>query len=256
MGVGALRPRLSHVLKDQILIQLPNVLEDVEAGISDCKSRLRRLGASRGTLMEQRQYILRVSHDFSGLIKAAIGGMYGDPFFGAAMTEEGYQKRLRAVVQNTLIDFAEQMQKEGHAKEIVETASKDHPRQISRSQYADAVNVVMERSRGCELPGTYNPLIVGELFSEQCKPWKNLVDGATHRILSAASYSVHSVLEYAADESTAEGLLQEIIGPGLDQLKQDLKEKIEEILEPHQSNHPITYNDANPESAIFLQWTR
>ena len=62
------------------------------------------------------------------------------------------------------------MRKEGHVKEIVETASKDHPRQISRSQYANTVNVVIERSRGCELPGTYNPLIMGELFSEQYKP--------------------------------------------------------------------------------------
>ena len=37
-----------------------------------------------------------------------------------------------------------------------------------------------------ELPGTYNPLIVAELFSKQCKQWKGLVYYLSERVLDSA----------------------------------------------------------------------
>lgn len=251
-GISALRPRLSHILRDQILTQLPNVLADVQAGINDCKSRLEKLGASRGTLQEQRQYLLHVSHSFHTHIKAAVGGMYNDPFFDTANTEEGYKKRLRAVVQNTLLSFADEMQNVGHLVTIVEDTEQDRdesvngyvdgPRIMSRLQYADKVKSLMIRTRGCELPGTYNPLVVGELFMEQCKPWESLIHRFTSDILNASHFAVKSALDYAADEDTAASLLHEIINPKLYDLREVLNEKIAEVLEPHMSGHPITYN--------------
>lgn len=251
-GIFALRPRLSHILRDQILTELPNVLADVEAGINDCKSRLEKLGASRGTLQEQRQYLLHVSRFFCMHIKDAIQGMYNDAFFGAADTREGYRKRLRAVLQNTLSTFADTMWKEGHSVKIVESNDQDKgqdasgntewPRKMSRSQYADKVKSLMIRSRGSELPGTYNPLIIGELFKEQCKPWEGLVYQLASDILDAAQFTIKSALDYLTDENTVAGLLHEIINPQLYNLTGTLKEKIVEILEPHKSGHPITYN--------------
>lgn len=265
-GISALRPRLSHILRDQILTQLPNVLMDIDAGIRDCKSRLEKLGASRGTLQEQRQYLLQVSHSFYTHIKAAIEGVYNDPFFGTANTNEGYQKRLRAIVQNILLSFAEEMQKTGHSVAIVEDDDQDQnedvseyadrSREMSRSQYADKVKDLMIRTRGCELPGTYNPLIVGELFKEQCKPWGILVDRFTSDILDAARFAVESALDYATDKDTAAGLLHAIIYPKLYNLKEALNVKIEEILEPHKSGHPITYNHYLTENVQKAQTER
>ena len=43
LGIGALKPRLSTVLKDQIVSELPNLLRDVGAGIDDSRSTLIRL---------------------------------------------------------------------------------------------------------------------------------------------------------------------------------------------------------------------
>lgn len=40
LGVKALRQRLSNVLKDQILLQLPSLIRDVESGITECQVRL------------------------------------------------------------------------------------------------------------------------------------------------------------------------------------------------------------------------
>lgn len=177
LGVAALRIRLSSVLRDQVLKQLPSVLDDVMAGVDNCKDILARLGASRATVAEQRRYLLKVSAGFSNLARAAIDGVYTDAFFRGS-----YDRRLRAVMQNTLADFAKNMRERGHAKTITELPviddksdldaddDEDAPRSISRSAYIEQVKVLMKESRGRELPGTYNPMIVAELFSDQCKP--------------------------------------------------------------------------------------
>ena len=113
---------------------------------------------------------------------------------------------------------------------------------MRRSEYAETVKTLMTRTRGCELPGTYNPLVVGELFREQIKPWERLVHTFSSRILEAARFVVKSALDDATDEQTAANVLHEIVNPKLHDLSKALNEKIEEILEPHKSGHPITYN--------------
>jgi endonuclease YncB( thermonuclease family) len=77
--------------------------------------------------------------------------MYNDQFFGNAMTEDGYRRRLRAVIQNTLTDFEETLREEGHARVIVETPEEEvlGPNGISRSDYLEEVTQLMRRSRGC-----------------------------------------------------------------------------------------------------------
>jgi hypothetical protein len=59
LGVRHLKPRLSNVLKDQILRQLPSLIQDVESGLADCDRRLQLLGAPRPTITEQRRYLLQ-----------------------------------------------------------------------------------------------------------------------------------------------------------------------------------------------------
>ena len=170
LGAKPLKVRLSNVLKDQILLQLPGLVEDVSTEICASHHVLEQLGSSRGTVSEQRRYLLQVSHDLSALIKSAVDGIYNDRFFGSAVTEDGYRKRLRAVVQNTLTSFGETMRKEGQARVIIESSYERvlQPCEVSRSDYLEEVARLMRRSRGCELPGTFNPLIIGELFVEQC----------------------------------------------------------------------------------------
>ncbi len=248
VGIASLKPRLSSLLKDQILAELPSLIEDVMAGVRECKEILNKLGDSRGTLLEQRQHLLRVSQEFASLAKSAIDGMYIEGFFGSAMDDEGYSKRLRAVIQNTCQDFAESMRRKGHAKQIVEEVDvsaltpASHPRQISRSAYITEVMTLMKRSRGCELPGTYNPLIIGNLFYEQSKKWGNLVDQYAESILDATRITLNAILEKTADEATGEGLRRYILNPAIDALKGDLEATVASILEPHQRGHPITYN--------------
>ena len=246
LGIGTLKPRLSAVLKDQIVSELPNLIHDIHAGIDECRSTLTRLGEARGTLQEQRLYLVRVSQSFSSLIKAAVDGVYHHEFFGDAMTLAGFRKRLRAVVQDALLEFEKDMRREGHSQEIIEEASPrkkvDMPKQISRSDFLDNVRELVRRSRGCELPGTFNPLVIGDLFYQQSKPWKRLVERYSERILDATRTSLELISLHTTDETTSEGLIREIIHPAMERYADRLEVKVAEILDPHQKGHPITYN--------------
>ncbi|KAG6012454.1 hypothetical protein E4U54_007525 [Claviceps lovelessii] len=240
LGVKSLKPRLSNVLKDQILQQLPDLLNDVESEITSCTSILDRLGTPRSTTVEQRKYLLQVSRDFTFLMKAAVDGEYNHPFFGSAKSEEGYKKRLRARVQNILAEFEEVMRLRGKQKVIVETSSAGS-REVTRSSYIDEVKDLMKRSRARELPGTFNPLMIGELFADQCQPWTNLAAEAGTRILKAVDEVTLAIVEHITVKETATAILY-ILKSGTDKLKKELAEKFKELLEPHLDGHPITYN--------------
>ncbi|KAI1413412.1 P-loop containing nucleoside triphosphate hydrolase protein [Hypoxylon sp. FL1857] len=255
-GATTLRTRLSELLKDQLLDQLPEVLEEIQVGLDDCSSRLEKLGPARSTLTEQRKYLLNASHQFSNLITEAKDGFYQDKFFGNAREDEGYRKRLRAVVQNTLTDFSHEMRMNGQARKIVETASRKDHAQVSRADYLREVKDLMSRTRGCELPGTYNPLIVGELFHEQCTPWRKWLEEFSRKIFEAVDFTVKAALAYIVDEDTKAKLWRELISDALDRLNRQLRDKINEVLRPHEDGHPITYNHYVTETVQRIRTNR
>lgn len=248
LGINNLRPRLSRVLLGQILCELPSLVKDVENELKLCKDRLRALGDSRGTLAQQRTYMLNASQCFVELMKAAIGGAYVHVFFGNPETNVGYDKRLRAVVQATLSALAEQMRLQGHAQEIVtkEPAKKPDnqsgPQIITREAYLDSVSNLMCRSQGCELPGLFNPAIVGDLFFNQSRPWQHILHDTEEKLVLAAKIAVTLIVEHACDLATSDGIMRYIIRPNMESILSELHAKVEEILKPHMGGHPITLN--------------
>ncbi|KAI1464926.1 P-loop containing nucleoside triphosphate hydrolase protein [Daldinia caldariorum] len=255
-GSASLRTRLSEVLKEQILEQLPDVLEEIQRGLDQCSSQLEKLGVARSTLAEQRKYLLSASHQFSNLITEAKDGFYQNKFFGNVREDAGYRKRLRAVVQNTLTDFAQIMQTDGEARKIVESASKSDTTQVSRADYLLEVKDLMRRSRGCELPGTYNPLIIGGLFREQCKPWRKWLESFSRDIFEAVDLTVNDALSYIVGDDTKAKLWGELISDGLEKLNRQLHDKVDEILRPHEDGHPITYNHYLTENVQKIRTSR
>jgi hypothetical protein len=121
LGVDKPRKRLSKVLLGQIAAELPSLVDEIEIKSRACRSRLDKLGEPRATLEEQRLYLLHISQSFHSLIKASVDGTYNDPFFEDAESESGYQKRIRAVVQNLNQDFAERIARRGHRREVVDS---------------------------------------------------------------------------------------------------------------------------------------
>ncbi|WEW59424.1 hypothetical protein PRK78_004896 [Emydomyces testavorans] len=246
LGIGALKPRLSTVLRDQIISELPNLIEDVKQGIETCERNLAKLGESRSTIHEQRLHLIRISQSFTSLMQAAIDGVYSHDFFGDASSEQGYSHRLRAVIANILGDFSSDMRRKGQKRTIVDndTTVNRHafPPQVKRTDFIDEVRDLMKRSKGRELPGTFNPLIIGDLFYQQASPWEHIVQNYTGKVLEATKQFLKLALAYCSDDTTQQALLMEIIGPAMETYAEQLTTKIHEILQPHKKGHPITYN--------------
>lgn len=196
-------------------------------------------------------HLLRVSQDFASLAKSAIDGVYNDPFFGSASTNIGYKKRLRVVTQNVLIDFADTMRRRGHAKHIVDSLTKKmratDPRFITREEFIDQVLVLMKRSRGRELPGTYNPHIVADLFYEQSKLWQAYVLQFSAQLWEATMLVLNLILDHTADENTAAGLKRHIVNPAMEVLRKNLEDMTTAVLAPHRTGHPIIQSLFYPE---------
>lgn len=249
VGIESLRARLSRVLRDQILSELPGLIADVEAGVAECNKSLSLLGASRGSLREQRSYLHRVAEQFSTLVKAAVKGDYDDDFFGDPETDEGYNRRLRAVTQNALDDYSDIMRKRGHKWHVVEsgkvpaTSERTGSRQvITLDDYLKRVSGISKNSRGLELRGTHRAEIIGVLFRDQCSPWKAITESTAKLIFVAARIALVQILYGCADQTTAEGILLWVINPALDELEQTLDNQTERQLKTHTEGHPITFN--------------
>lgn len=260
-GVAALRVRLSAVLKDQILAQLPSLVQDVENGIKDCAGRLDRLGPVRGTTQQQLSYLLRVSEDYTSLMTQAVEGTYTDPFFGSREKKIKFNTRLRAVVQNRLREFAEEMRLNGQSQYIVDSESEDEgdrelrdlPR-ISRSEYVEDVAKRLKFSKGRELPGLFNPLIVGDLFVEQCEPWRGITMLLADNTLEAAHQTTQLIVDHITSSDVAEGVLQ-LLRQGIEELKVKLDAQVNTLL-VSAAQHPITYNPQLTENVQRIQQAR
>ncbi|PMD66783.1 uncharacterized protein K444DRAFT_659015 [Hyaloscypha bicolor E] len=180
------------------------------------------------------------------LIKASVDGTYNDPFFEDAQSEPGYQKRIRAVVQNLNLDFAERIARRGHYREIIDSPRKTAvPRGVTattREDFMDHIQHLVRRTKGRELPGTFNPMIVADLFLEQSSPWEALTRGHIEKVWQAAKKFLTLTTTYVADTATSKTLFQKIFEPALKELLGTLNAKSTELLTPHQKSHPITYN--------------
>ncbi|KEF55147.1 uncharacterized protein A1O9_08801 [Exophiala aquamarina CBS 119918] len=247
VGIDSLTPRLSTVLRDHILSELPGLIAETQQSIRETATNLERLGESRQTIADQRRYLLHSSEKFTTLMADSINGFYIDSFFGDAMEVEGYQRRLRAIFQNRLSDFSETLERQGMQRTIVEDEEEDKPPNISsswilRSSFVSEVIERMRRSRGRELPGTFNPLIVGDLFYLQSRPWESITRVCIDQLLGDVQRAILPMLRYVLDEVTLTGLRDHVLNPALDEIEKAMRRKSEELLKPQQAGHPITYN--------------
>jgi GTP-binding protein EngB required for normal cell division len=241
-GVGSLRPRLSHVLKDRIVEQLPMLVEDIESKTKETSQNLKRLGGPRTTYEQQLRFMTNLSQSFTNLMTATVQGNYNDLFFGNTSDFASYEKRLRAVIQTRLVSFRDDIYKNGETRVIVESEDDCYgPREVTRVAYVEEVRTRIARNRGRELLGLFSPLIVSDLFSEQCRPWRGIVQNLLKYIL----HDVRRVIDLIVKEicpPEAEDRLLKFVGQQVLQLETSMNLKVEEMLKPHLHLHAITYN--------------
>ncbi|KAK4221389.1 dynamin family protein [Podospora fimiseda] len=254
LGVGQFRTRLSKVLLGQIVAELPSLLEEIDRKFNTCQTQLNELGDPRASGFEQKQYLFQLAESYQSLVKASVRGDYIDSFFRPPKTEVGYQQRIRAVIQNINEDFAASMSLHGHHWEVTDAASPRSREEIAnhkpkgvmkvhREDFITYVEYLQKRTRGRELPGTFHPMLVADLFLEQSQRWESITRRHVENVWNGVNRFLELVIEYIADEPAYVSLQREVFKPAMQQVLEDMRSKTTELLRPHQNAHPITYNE-------------
>ena len=226
VGIDALRNRLSSLLFEHAKQELPNLRQDLEGALVDATEQLSIMGKNRSTPRDCKTYLMELSVEYHDVCKAAAGGHYEgeyfdiDPDHNFSPTSPQSIRRLRAVVQASNNEFSDLVRTKGHKYHIdlLEESkvngvdrpkplpSVDAPKKIAGTDITSPVRMSKEealqwvsgalvRTRGKELIGNFNPLVVGELFWEQCSHWRGLARNHLERMDRLCSTFLETLLK-------------------------------------------------------------
>jgi hypothetical protein len=240
-GISALRHRLSEVLFEQITKELPAMISEILMSIKDTQAELTRMGRSRSNDLEKRLFLMELAQTFSSCSHAACEALYDHPFFADRGTADTQPRRLRSIVQNANIAFAERMLS-------LPQSAKPKNQPVSKIPASSDVTDLVARAkelitthRGKELPGTFNPLLIGPLFREMSQTWLPLARNHVEGMWLDARTTITAILGDVADANVAEKCMDVVIGPKFEQVRSVLMDRLDTYMHEYH-RQPITYN--------------
>jgi GTPase SAR1 family protein len=272
VGIEPLRVRLSELLFKHIKRELPKLRKDLNEKLEETKKRLGQLGERRSTATDAKQYLMRRSMSFYDITRASINGHYENQYFSKVenfshSTTTLTTRRLRAMIQYLNIEFATEMQNRGHKYRFVglditgesgedigevgggidvevEVDDEDNgsPKILDKKQALAWAKQTLIRTRGRQLSGNFNPLLIGELFWEQSERWERLAKEHVRRVASLCTNFVDDLLS----DLCPEDIFSRLRVPHVeDSLKKRLEESETELLKitKDMKRYPMTYND-------------
>jgi hypothetical protein len=115
------------------------------------------------------------------------------------------------------------------------------PIQMTKEDALKWVAHVLARTRGRELVGNYNPLLVGELFWEQSSKWQLLAVDHIERVSSQCSQFLKTLLHEKCPKDVESRLWDSKIHDALRGRSQEASEELARIIEDIKG-YPINYN--------------
>ncbi|CAG8900109.1 unnamed protein product [Penicillium egyptiacum] len=261
VGIESLRNRLSKILLGHVRRNLPGLIADIQERISRNEQTLAKMGAPRTSLQEQRRFLVDISSRFARITNQALNGSYVDEFFGGfkdhtATTEDFPFRRLRAIIRELNEYFSEAMSIRGKRRiiqfpgqpalvqDVEQERSKPYmddwtPQYISQESLVAEIKEQARHSRGIELPGSANQLLVGTLFRDQCEPWETVAKSHLLNTWHSVEYFIQLVLKSLTDDHTRPLLMRHLIGPEMEKMKESLLAKLSELTSYFKRGHPL-----------------
>lgn len=103
------------------------------------------------------------------------------------------------------------------------------------------VQRILERSRGRELPGNFNPAIIGQLFREQSTLWSSLAADHVDNVADICNTFVEQLLRSIATPDVYTKIYTNIIEPELKKRTDRAHHELSQIIKD-KNGDPITYN--------------
>ena len=258
LGTEALIVRLSQYSFSLTRTELPNVVRQIRSRIADCENQLKFLGPSRNSVSEQRRYLTNIAQEFQPIVLDSVDGHLSR---NRHLTKPS--RRLRAEVQMLTDAFADSMRYCGRTFNVQGTgystlfatdvnadktahayaATDDRPEAIKDVQYLEMIyHEILQVNQGRELPTTFNPLLVGDLFQRQSHKWEGIARDYADKVFSAAKSFVEGLLQQHMEGVTYENLSEELVEPALLLKRAVLHDKVTELLTPYTRSHPFSKN--------------
>ncbi|KAH8679503.1 P-loop containing nucleoside triphosphate hydrolase protein [Tricladium varicosporioides] len=237
VGINFLRARLSKVLFNQVRQELPRLVEDIQIQITAARIARDKLGPSRSKPEQQREFLISLSQTFQTICRDAVKGDYDHEFF---QSDANPERRLCANVMNMHFDFARNIRKNG-ASWLIDDKNVFDVKYRSRNEAIKEACILLKRSRGRELPGLPNPLLVGELFRQYSRPWGGLARLHIKKVWEAANRFLELLLRHLTDEDVSENIFRFWLHPIMEEKLNFAYAKLDELLEVHK-DYPMTTN--------------
>ncbi|KAK0283836.1 hypothetical protein LTS00_011498 [Friedmanniomyces endolithicus] len=269
LGIESLRGRLCQMLYKHLKAELPSLQKELNEKHCEVIKDLEKLGEKRTTVREQRHFLMEASQDYQDVVKAAVNGQYEHDFFGgldpeAPVDRDGNLRRLCAVVHHLNVQFTGAMVKFGskrciddideadEADEADETdvgPALDHDysyfsedqMEEDRPSAIERVRGFLIRSRGRELPGTFNPSLISQLFWDQSENWNTIAEYHIDRVAGVCASFVAAAIKYTVVDDVASRLQAFKVDPALDSRVKRARAELVHIITDNKQ-HPITYD--------------
>ena len=282
VGIHSLRTRLSLLLFEHVKQELPKLRQDLEDALLEARGELELLGNRRSKATECKAYLAQLSLDYYEICKAAVNGHYEGPYFhhnaddSFSLRSQATIARLRAVVQHMNKKFDNNVRKNGHRYQINmsedvstpavsatraagfsnagETREK-RPAQLTKPQALQWVRNVLVRTRGKELLGNFNPLLIGELFWEQSCNWRWFATNHIERIAKLCENFLQYLLDDKCPKDIKSRLWSHRILDALKSRRNAAFRELDLIIEDVES-FPINYNHYYTDTIYKLRLER
>jgi hypothetical protein len=258
VGVQSLRQRLSDVLLEHLIKEVPALKHELDLELDTTRDEIQNLGEKRSTIKEQEIFLMKISMRVNEIIGCAVRGHYDMPFFrhieiNASVGSAENMRRLRATIQHLNIDFARKMRSHGHKYSFDDANHEDvlgesdaftdgsDSKHLSHQEAIQWIKRILERSRGHELPGMFQPELISHLFWEQSRPWEKLAMAHVKRIAQACKAFVYEVLAEVAPMELRDRLvscnIDQVLAKSLNEAKAELQKLLKD-----EARQPSTYN--------------
>ncbi|KAL6819899.1 hypothetical protein V8C40DRAFT_251928 [Trichoderma camerunense] len=238
-GVESLRKSLGLALLKQIKSSLPELIRDIDGNLQNRQRRLAKLGTTRTTSDDMRDYLLSTSMAFHKLAEHAVEGRYNDPFFATPSDPEASNKvklrKLRALLRNLNYVFDFTMREKGAKykmnwdepqprenplndltdEEMLIDALGDMP--INSDSYFNLYDfpdpVVEDKgtaftrieslasdSQGAEFSGLPSNYFIMQLFRDQSEPWQRIAQCHIDNVVERTRLFIYQIFDYILED--------------------------------------------------------
>ncbi|WQF84839.1 Putative dynamin stalk domain, GTPase effector domain-containing protein [Colletotrichum destructivum] len=248
VGIENLKVFLQELLDEHLEREMPKLKGEIRRVLESKEKALEAMGPERRSLGDIRSFMTNLSMRYYTLAQAALEGNYHSS--DAQFFDKKNSTRLRSLVHQKNGQFAALILTRGHKREMVNADKSlktvkdgDVSSQlvVTRVEMISWIKKTYLQTRGRELPGNYNHVLLAELFHEQSSPWRKIAENHVSEVVDEVCKWVHQAVFRLFPEDRLRRDLEMICQERLERCRAHAFEELRKIL-LDEERHPITYN--------------